>query len=122
MNAMNENLLGQQVPIAIITAYVIEWLKGKPWFPFANIDTAWANRITAALCAFGAAIAIHVTFNSADGTLLVTGLHARMILHGLWAGVQQYALQHFIYKTGIEAKKVVNVGPGNITSKFPTTR
>lgn len=117
---MNENLLGQQVPIAIIASHAIEWLKGKPWFPFANIDTAWANRITAALFAFGTAIAIHVTFNSADGVMMISGLRVHTIAHGLWAAVQQYALQHFVYKTGIETGRTAS--PSNLTAKFPSSR
>lgn len=117
---MNENLLGQQVPVAIMTAYVLEWLKSKPWFPFANCDTAWMNRITAALCALGTALAIHITFNSVDGTLLVTGLRAQSIIHGLWAAAQQYALQHFVYKTAI-AQGVIQPRPIVKSANFPAT-
>ena len=98
---MNENLLGQQIPIAIIASTIIEWLKSKPWFPFANFDTSAGNKIFAALVAIVTAIGIHATFNSVDGVLIIRGLEWRTILHGGWAAAQQYCFQHVIYKVAI---------------------
>lgn len=102
---MTENLLGQQIPIAIIAAGTLEWLKHQAWFPFVKLDSRGLNRAFAAVVALATAIGIHATFNSAEGVLTITGLHLAMVLHGLWAAVQQYALQHASYRLLISPPK-----------------
>ncbi len=96
---MNESLIGEQIPISIITAYIIQWLKGQRWFPFANADALWMNRITSGAAALMTAGAIHYTF-APNGDFNFTG-NLWTVLHGLWGATQQYALQHVIYKVAI---------------------
>ncbi len=96
---MNENLIGQQIPTAIITSYIIEWLKTQPWFPFAQINALWLNRMMSACAALVTASAIHYTFG-ANGDFNFSG-NLFTVAHGLWAATQQYALQHVIYKVAI---------------------
>ncbi len=96
---MGDNLIGQQIPTAIIVAHVIEWLKTKAWFPFAKSNALWLNRITAGIAALASAGAVHYTFGT-NGDFSLTGNYYTL-LHALWAGVQQYALQHGYYKMAI---------------------
>lgn len=96
---MNENLIGEQIPIAIISAYAIEWLKQQTWFPFAKMNALWLNRCTSAFAAFVTAGAIHYTFG-ANGDFSFTG-NIYTVIHGLWSAAQQYALQHVVFKVAI---------------------
>jgi hypothetical protein len=96
---VNENLIGQQIPTAIIASYAVEWLKTRPWFPFAKINVGWLNRLTAAVVALLTAGAVHYTFG-ANGDFTLNG-NVHTLLHALWASTQQYALQHVVYKMAI---------------------
>lgn len=96
---MNENLIGQQIPISIISAYVIQWLKGQRWFPFASMDALWMNRFTSGVAALLSAGAIHYTFGD-NGDFTFTG-NIWSLVHALWSATQQYAMQHVVYKMAI---------------------
>ncbi len=96
---MNENLIGQQIPTSIITAYVIEWLKQQPWFPFAQANALWLNRVMSAIAALLTAGALHYTF-APNGDFTLHG-NIYTLIHTLWAVTQQYALQHVVYKIAI---------------------
>jgi len=96
---MDQSLIGQQIPISIISAYVIQWLKEQPWFPFASMDAIWMNRITSGFAALITAGGIQYTFG-ADGNFNFSG-NLWTVLHGLWGATQQYALQHVVYKVAI---------------------
>jgi hypothetical protein len=96
---MNENLIGQQIPVSIISAYIIQWLKIQPWFPFAKLNAVWTNRIMSGFIALVTAGLIHYTYG-ANGDFTITG-NVWTLLHGLWAAIQQYALQHVVYKVAI---------------------
>lgn len=93
---MNENLIGQQIPTAIVTSYVIEWLKRQSWFPFAKANELWLNRIMSGIAALTTAGAIHYTF-APNGDFTLNG-NIYALIHVLWATTQQYALQHASYK------------------------
>lgn len=97
---MNETLIGQQLPVAIITTYVIEWLKHQPWFPFAKVHMSWLNRITAAIAALVTAGAVQYQYG-ADGSFAITG-NIYTVAHVVWSGVEQYAYQHIIYRIAID--------------------
>lgn len=100
---MDSSFLGEQLPTAIIVTYLIEWLKTKPWFPFAKIDGVKINRACAVVMAIITGIGLHIAFDPAigNGTLTITGLNWSSIVHSAWAAIQQYALQHVIYWTAI---------------------
>lgn len=99
---MTENLIGQQIPTAIIVAHVIEWLKHQDWFPFVKADAPWLNRVLSAIAALLMAGVIHYTF-SPNGDFTLNG-NAYVMGHALWAATQQYALQHAYYKIAIKEK------------------
>ena len=96
---MNENLIGQQIPTSIITAYMIEWLKHQTWFPFAKVNELWLNRVMSGIAALVTAGAIHYTF-APNGDFAFNG-NLYTTIHALWAATQQYALQHVVYKIAI---------------------
>ena len=91
-------LLTSQMTSAYITSALLEWLKAKPWFPFASADTAVLNRATSMIFALIAAIGLHYTFDAESGVLTITGLTAANILHTGWAWIQQYALQQAAFR------------------------
>ena len=95
---METELITSQLTAAYATSAVLQWLKGKPWFPFANANTAALNRATSMVLALIAAIGLHYTFDAESGVLTISGLTAANILHTVWAWVQQYALTQASYK------------------------
>ena len=96
---MDTSSLEQHISLAVVTPYLLQWLKGQKWFPFLSYTSGTMNRWITALVAAAAGFGIGVSFNSDAGVLTVTGL----TLAGLWAGTQhaivQWAMQHGAYKT-----------------------
>lgn len=94
-----------QLSLALLVPYALQWLKGQKWFPLVKYTTDNLNRLVAAVAAFIAGFGIAINFDDAAGTLTVTGL----TLAGLWTGaqhaVQQFLMQHTVYKLAIAPPK-----------------
>ena len=105
---METELISSQLAVAYATSSLLEWLKGKSWFPLVNANTSSINRLVAIGTAFVAAIGVHLVsdWNQAEGVLVITinGLTVANIAHGLIAWIQQYAMQQGSYKLLIKDK------------------
>lgn len=101
---METELLTTQFTAGYAASALLQWLKAKPWFPFASMDDSTLNRICAAAVAFFVAIGIHYTFDVQNGILTITGLTISNVAHGIWAWVQQYGIQQAVYKGLIQPK------------------
>jgi len=88
-----------QVPVALLTTNVLEWLKHQKWFPFAQYGAKALNIVSASTTALIAAGALHYTFDN-EGTFSLGG-NIWTIAHTLWVAVVQYSLQHFFFKTTV---------------------
>lgn len=95
---METELLTSQLTAGFGVAALIQWLKGKSWFPFASADNAQLNRATSFIFALITAVGIHYSFDPDLGTLTITGLTLSNLLHTGWATLQQYAVQQVSYK------------------------
>lgn len=95
---METELLTSQFTAGYAISALVEWLKGQTWFPFASVGNARLNRAFAMATALVAAFGLHATFDSNVGVLTITGLTASNIVHSIWAWIQQYAIQQFMYK------------------------
>jgi len=102
---MENGLIGSQLAIAYAASYGMKLLKYTKWFPFMQRNAANMNRIFAVIVAFFASIGIQYTFNSTDGTLLITGLTLAGVGHGLWSWFIQFALQQGAFKLIVQPEE-----------------
>lgn len=94
-------VVGVQISWAVITAYGIQWLKRLSFIPFVNFDTENLNRFLAILCAVGTSSGIGFIFNRTGPgifSMAVTGISVSSVYHLISGTVQQFALQHAVYK------------------------
>lgn len=68
---------------AAAIGYLLNWLKESDRIPWISAHTKWLNRILVGVLSFITAIGVHYTFDPAAGTLIIGGLHASTIGHGL---------------------------------------
>lgn len=92
------SVVGVQLSWAVINAYVIQWLKKANFIPGVTFDTANINRVIAILFAAAASSGIGIVYDKSAGNLLITGISIVAIYHFISGTVQQFALQHAIYK------------------------
>jgi hypothetical protein len=90
-----------QIGVAYASSLVMQWLKGKKWFPFLNYDTGRLNSIVAAIVAALSGAGIFFTFDRHLGILTVTGLTPANLTALLGRALAQYLLQHFAYRAVI---------------------
>ena len=105
-------LLGSQFAVAYWTTHLLEYLKGRSWFPFLKFHAAHANRVFSAGLALLIALGLHYSF---DAAVDAAGHHVFSFtlalptggefLHGLFAWVQQFAMQDGAYRLLVEKKK-----------------
>lgn len=95
---METELISSQLAFAYATSAVMEWLKHQKWFPLLDKEAKVLNRLFAVVASFIVAVGIHWTFDSSQGTLVITGLTLAGVGHGFIAWVQQYAFQQGSYK------------------------
>lgn len=78
------------VIIAGLAAWLIARARASSWFPWVNENT---HRYVAAAVALTTAMGIHLSFDSAQGVLTITGLHLGQLPHTAWDVVRTYMLQ-----------------------------
>lgn len=100
---MDTSTLQQQIPIALLLVFVQNFLKQQTWFPLISYNSAKMNHIFAIIAAGAATVGIHFTFNSADHSLMITGLSAATIGTAAWHWLQQYILSKTAY-TALQAQ------------------
>ena len=93
-----ENLVLSQVTGSTAVVLFIQWLKDSKMVPFINGDTAALNRMVAVVMAMLTASGMHFAFDSSDGVLTITGLHAANVVHFLWESMKAFSTQYLIYK------------------------
>lgn len=89
---------GSSLAAAAVISFLIGLMKKSNWKFFAWISeaTPTVNRIVAVVLSGIATIGIHATFS--NGTLVVQGLTATIILTGLWHWGVQFAYTHGWFK------------------------
>ncbi len=97
----DQNLVLSTGGLAIGTVYLIELAKRSKLFPFLTADTETANRIVGVLAALIGAMGIHYEWDAASRVLAFTIPTASAALHGGWQFFIQWAIQQYVYKTGV---------------------
>ena len=93
------NEVSSQATLAIITAFGLQWLKSRPWFPLLNFNTDRLNQAVSTAVAIVSSVGILATFE--HGVLTISGLTAANVYHIVSRAVEQYAMQHATYKMAI---------------------
>jgi hypothetical protein len=93
-----QNEIVSSVTASAMAVAVIQWLKNTKWVPFINQYSSTLNRVLGWAIAAISAAGLHYNYESATGTLTLTGLTAATLTHSLWETTKSYALQWLIYK------------------------
>lgn len=96
-----ETPISVQISWAVMASYGIQWAKKLNTIPFVNFETENANRIFSIIVAAAIGAGITFTFNRTAGILSVGGLTLPNLYHFVSFGIQQFAMQHGVYKTMI---------------------
>lgn len=91
--------LGWMFTFGIIANYIMRKMKESSKFAWLHTGAGKINIGFAAFLAAISALGIHTEFDSAEGSLLITGLSATSVVKfgGEW--VRQWALQQWTYQT-----------------------
>lgn len=113
---MMDDTLTHQIALAVVVAYVIQWLKDRQWFPLLNADTARLNELCSVLGAFVSSVGIQFAL---QGTF-DTGWHLALSIPPgpvIWDTVihtiGQFGIQQAIYHGLIKSDR---------KSDFPYTK
>lgn len=90
-----------QIAVAYVSSLVMQWLKGKAWFPLLDYDTGKLNAIIASIVAAASGAGIYFSFNRTAGVLTIGGLHGSAIIGAVLHGLLQYLLQHLCYRIAV---------------------
>lgn len=106
INMEASEIFSTQLAVAYATSNALKILKYKNWFPLMQQEAAILNRLFSTAVAFVAAIGIHWTFDVTQGTMVITGLTAAGITHGLWAWFEQFAIQQGVFKMIVQPEEI----------------
>ena len=101
MDANTVSEVQWQALLAVAVPYVIQWLKSRPWFPFANFDGGSLNRFFSWFIGAAVGLGIGFSYDASMGRLVITGLSLGAVVSAIQHGGLQIAAQHFVYKAAI---------------------
>lgn len=99
--------LQDQIVLAGAAIWAIEKLKASKKFPFIDQYTDQLNKFLSMLLAVLATAGIGVTFNMAEGSLLITGLTPESVLSFAWNVASQFMIQQAGYHSVVKQQKAV---------------
>lgn len=106
-----QEMYGDQIMLALITAWFIEKIKKSTWFPWLTAKTEKLNQgvsaVIAALSTAGILVAAGWDVSSHTFTLSVAGLTVSNIATFVWQSFGQYLLMKFAYKFGMKDEKAL---------------
>lgn len=90
--------ISNQVVLAAVVAYAIQFIKNSRFFPFITTETAKLNRALAVVLSGLSALGIHVVCSKVNHSCTLTWVDGMTIVTVLWHWVGQFVLQHGWYK------------------------
>jgi hypothetical protein len=97
-DAIVTNAFLSQFTASGIIVWILQKLKEAPWFSLWTAKTSLAiQRAFGATAAAASAFAINITFDSAEGVLVITGLTLAGVGGAVWAWVQSFVMQQWWY-------------------------
>ena len=99
--------LGATFGTAALVAFVLENLKKASWFPWLTVQSSTLNAVVAVVAAFGTAIGLNYMWDETTRMLTVHVPTLGGFLLLLWQFGVQWAIQKFIYRTGVKVAQPV---------------
>lgn len=96
------NPVSVQGGIAILTPYILEWLKRTPFVPFLNDINVWRVRLLSMVTAVTTSVGISFSYDASLGQLIVTGLTFGAVLQLLFQAAVQFKVQETVYRAAIK--------------------
>jgi hypothetical protein len=101
MNVDTINLMGQQIPVAILLVYLQNWLKKQSWFPLLSYESSGRlNNIAAVILSGLGTLGVSVSHTGGPltGGIVSFAIPALPImLTGVWHWMTQYAWSKLTY-------------------------
>ncbi|MCU1304927.1 MAG: hypothetical protein JWQ87_5211 [Candidatus Sulfotelmatobacter sp.] len=100
---------GSSLAAAAVISYLIQMMKNSrlPLFAWISQETPRVTRAVAVVLSGVATVGIHATFS--NGTLIVSGLSATVILMGLWHWGVQFAYTHGWFKATSQSGELLDL-------------
>lgn len=95
---MVDTAISNQIPLALVSTWAIQWIKKSNWFPWLTVETQKLNYVVGGVVAFLSTVGILCNFDHAAGVLTITGLTAANLTHVAARFFQQWAYQQASYK------------------------
>jgi hypothetical protein len=95
---VQDTALSDQIPLALISTYALQWLKASKFFPWLTMETQTLNRIVGIAIAFLTSVGVLVSFDHVAGVLTVTGLTLANLGHAVIRFGQQWTFQQASYR------------------------
>ncbi len=97
--------LGSQAGVSVILVYLLQWLKGSPWFPWLSARTDTINRVLAIAVAFFTSVGFQVSMTgtwTSGGTLVIQIPAATAVLSVILHTASQSGFQELFYKLAVK--------------------
>jgi hypothetical protein len=102
---MEGQMIVDQLTTGALVVYALEYLKRSRLVPWITTDTKGLNRFLAALGAAAGTAGIHFQFDTAGGTLQITGLLLPNLMTFAWQFLQQWVCTQAIYAGLVEPNR-----------------
>jgi hypothetical protein len=106
-----------------MTVAALNWVKASPWFPWITKEKTTLLRLLSAVAATASGVGISHVWNSADHSLIISGITTTNVALFFWAILKQFAMNETLYQTTKRtsdpkvvqvAKEVENVLPPGV--------
>lgn len=101
------NILGQQVPVALLLVYLQNWLKKQSWFPWVDYKSTRLNHLLAAGLAGLATLGVHESHTGSvmtGGVITIVMPPLTTLLVGVWHWVTQHLITKAMYDGWLQQK------------------
>lgn len=107
---MNELVTQDNIAVALLATYVIQWLKEHPSKMLSWLSEAQPGIVRGFSALVAALSAAGITYEFDAGTLTVAGLTAVNVGNFLVTAVFQFVFQHFAFRVGISVPRRLQNG------------
>jgi len=108
-----------------VTVAALNWLKSSPYFPWITKEKNTLVRALSVVAAIGTSAGIGHVWNSADHSLVISGLTLPNVVGFLWAAVKQFAMNETVFQvtkkppTNVEQADAVNANVAVVNPPKP---
>jgi hypothetical protein len=94
----SQNVLATQLTLGTIASGVLAYLKTAKWAPWFDAHSKSINHIFLLISSAAGALGVHWTWDATNHSLIITGISAVAILHGLWEWTKQWTVQYLVQR------------------------